>query len=252
MKKRGHKVRKTKGAKKNLVFFLLILMSLILIPLGRRLLVISNKWDYIKIKHINIKGNNRISIEQIKTWAGIEEGLNILSLDLDRITSLAQAQPWIRSLSVERRFPDSLSIRVEESFPVAVWEDEGKQYSMDEFGILLEECTAFPELPFLTGCKTGLSQVGKRCPSPYWPEALCVIESVRTVFPELMEDIIEFHILSENQMVIFLKGDRKILLNTADANLKLRLLKALINKAPAHWQSMVYCDMRFKDKIIFG
>lgn len=254
IRKRRPKV--TKIRLKTYIFpFLLILLLAGLIPIGQHLLTAWNRWDYLKIRHIDIIGNNRISLEQIKNWGGIKEGLNILSLDLDHITGLAEAQPWIRSLEVERRFPGSVSIHVEESSPVAIWEDEGKHFSMDEFGILLEEIdeeTSFAGLPILVGFKQGISKEGARCPSPYWPSGLNVMENIKDVFPELMEDIEKFCILSENQMVIFLNKGRRILLNMSDANVKLRLLKALIEQAPDHWQSMEYCDLRFEDKIVFG
>ncbi len=254
------KSRKNKKGNKKSLFLLILLLififiSYVLIPLGRKILEVGNRWDYLKISHIDIKGNKRVSIEQIKNCAGIREGLNILSLDLDNIVNSAYPNPWIKSLKVERRFPDSISIEVEESSPVAIWKDEEKQYAMDEFGTLLEEnsrAAQYSRLPVLTGFRAGISKVGDICPSPYWSSGLKVADSVKEIFPELMNNIFVFYIASEDQIILLLKNNKRILLSIADVDVKLYLLKAIIVKIPGNWHSMEYCDMRFKDKIIFG
>lgn len=253
-KRRIHCPKRAKSYKVFILPFLIMLFIAGLIPGVRYLSKVWDKWEYLEIRQINIEGNNRISMEQIKDWCGIRKGMNILSLDIDSIADIAEEQPWIRYLEVERRFPGSVSIKVEESTPVAVWEDDGKSFFLDEFGILLEEIDdkeiPFLGLPVLTGFKQGNSMKGGKCPSPYWPIGLSIMEDIKDVFPELMGEIDNFCIFSEKQLVILLKEGRKIFLSPGDISIKLRLLRALKERMPDHWQAMKYCDLRFEFKII--
>ena len=179
----------------------------------------------------------------------------MLNFDLTRVSSVAEAEPWIRSVVVERKFPGILSIQVEENMPVVIWEDEGNLFLMDEFGFLLEriqEKEAYSTLPVLTCLKKMGSQAGQRCPFPYWSNGLSVLENMKGIMPEIIDDILKICILSEDQVIIFLTNGRKVLLSMATSRIKFPLLKGLIEKIPDQWQSMGYCDLRFEGKIIFG
>lgn len=261
--KRLQKVSRKKGRKRSkknnkrintgLLFLLFLLVSLV--PLGSKLKEIAANCDYLKIKQIKIEGNKKIDIEKFKTMSGLNKDMNILDIDLDLITSVAGAEPWIKSVEVERQFPDSVHIQIEESSPVAIWREDGKDYAIDEYGILLEEIekgSVSTELPIITGKKVSCARVGDICPSPFWSKGLEGIKSVKNNFPSLMEQIALLHILTEDQMLILLKNNSKIFLTIEDADIKLIMLQNIIRATPQIWRNMQYCDLRFKDKIIFG
>lgn len=259
IKKKRQEVKKKRKKKRsrgpNLLFFLVLICFLTLIPLGHQLFLLGRSWDYLKIKQIEIKGNSRITSEQIRTWTGIEEGVNMLNFDLASYNGLAEAKPWIRSFMIERRFPNTVEIEVEERLPFLIWEDEGDYFLMDEFGILIDnmdEDASFEDLPIFTGFKTGPSIVGHRCPSHYWSDAISLVESINDVYPELMEDLIKIYISSEDKVTLILKEGRKIFLGIQGVKNKLTLLKGLLHRLPDMWQSIGYCDLRFSGKIIFG
>lgn len=235
--------------------YVVVFALLALIPLWRYLIVWGTQWGYLTIKRIEIKGNSRISSEQIKRWTGIKEGLHMLNFDLRGVTGIAEAQPWIRSLLVERKFPYTVSIEVEEKLPVAIWEERDNRFLMDEFGYLLEPVRgreSFSSLPVLTcfgqcGCRAG-----QRCPFPYWSNGLSMVETMKECAPELMNEVVKICIASENQVIVFLTQGRKLLVDMTTIRARFPLLKALIHKIPEQWQSMGYCDVRFDNKIIFG
>ena len=234
---------------------LVILAFLILIPLSRHLFILGAKWGYLRIKEIEIKGINRITPEQIKKWTGIKEGLNLLNFDLTCASNIAEAQPWIKSLVLERKFPSTLTIQVEENLPVAVWEDGEKLFLMDEFGFLLEDINArdnYSNLPVLSCCKKIGLRAGQRCPFSYWSNGLSVVEDIKEMIPDVMNEVVKICILSEDQVIILLTNGRKVLISMTNSRIKFPLLRALIEKVPAQWQSMGYCDLRFENKIIFG
>jgi len=257
--KRQQQVKKKKAKRRGsstyiLPYFVLVIL-LSLIPISRHLFILGAKWGYLKIQQIDIKGNYRITPEQIRLWTGIKEGLNILKFDLNCVTSIAEAQPWIKSLVIERKFPYTVSIQVEENSPAAIWEDGDDLFLMDEFGFLLENIRQkgdFPSLPVLACMKEMGSRVGQRCPFPYWSSGMSIVENIQETMPCLLKDVMKICIFSEDQAIIFLTKGRTLLVDISTSPFKFPLLKTLIEKMPEQWESMGYCDLRFEGKIIFG
>ena len=247
---------KKQGRRLKILHYLVIFALLTLIPLCKHLLIFGAKWSYLKIKEIEINGINRITPDQIRMWTGLKEGLSMFDFNIACASSIADAQPWIRSLVVERKFPCTVTIQVEENLPVAIWKDGEKCFLMDEFGFLLENVNFkdhyYGELPVLSCCKDVGSQAGKRCPFPYWSNGLSIVEDIRDAFPDMMNEVLKICILSEDQVIILLNNGRKVLTSITTSRIKLPLLRALVEKVPDKWQSMGYCDLRFDGKIIFG
>ena len=68
---------------------------------------------------IDLQTDGVIAIEQLRSWAGIRRGQNLLALDLARVKRNLELVPFIQSVSVERILPHTLRIRVCEREPVA-------------------------------------------------------------------------------------------------------------------------------------
>src|SRR5215468_7053599 len=71
------------------------------------------------IQDIQIQTDGVISIEQLRKWAGIKRGQNLLALDLGRVKRDLELSPMIQSASVERVLPHTLTIKILEREPVA-------------------------------------------------------------------------------------------------------------------------------------
>jgi cell division septal protein FtsQ len=71
------------------------------------------------IRHLDIETDGVLSAEQIRTWAGVRVGDNLLALNLPRVKRDLELVPAIESVSVERILPRGLRIRVVEREPIA-------------------------------------------------------------------------------------------------------------------------------------
>jgi hypothetical protein len=71
------------------------------------------------IQKIEIRSNGIITRERLLHWAGVKVGDNLLELDLPRVKTNLELAPNIRSVSLERKLPNVLKIRVWEHHPVA-------------------------------------------------------------------------------------------------------------------------------------
>ena len=63
---------------------------------------------------IDIQTDGVIGAEQLRKWAGVRVGDNLLALDLSRIKRDLELEPLIRSAAIERILPHTLKLRVAE------------------------------------------------------------------------------------------------------------------------------------------
>jgi hypothetical protein len=71
------------------------------------------------IAQIDLQTDGVIATEQLRRWAGVKSGQNLLALDLARVKRNLELVPFVQSVSVERILPHTLRIRVCEREPVA-------------------------------------------------------------------------------------------------------------------------------------
>jgi cell division protein FtsQ len=67
-----------------------------------------------------VSGCNRLDPEMIKSTAGIDKGVNILSVNLASARKRLLAEPWIRDAGIRRIFPSRMTIEVKEHEALAV------------------------------------------------------------------------------------------------------------------------------------
>ena len=77
------------------------------------------KNDAFAIRELNIQTDGSIPIEQLRRWAGVKLGDNLLALDLNRVKNNLELAPMIESVAVERMLPHALKISVIEREPIA-------------------------------------------------------------------------------------------------------------------------------------
>ena len=71
------------------------------------------------IQQIDVKTDGMIAPEQLRRWAGVKPGANLIALDLAAVKRNLELVSVINSVSVERVLPRILRIRVTERDPIA-------------------------------------------------------------------------------------------------------------------------------------
>jgi cell division protein FtsQ len=72
------------------------------------------------VKTIDVSGNVRRSADDVSSEAGVADGANVFSLDLERARARLLADPWVREASIARRLPGTISIQVTERDAAAI------------------------------------------------------------------------------------------------------------------------------------
>lgn len=127
------------------------------------------------IDQLDIRTDGIIPVEQLRKWAGVRIGDNLLVLDLHRLKRDLELVPLISHASIERVLPRRLNIRVTEREPIARIRiftprasdgllEPGVLY-LDEEGVVLPPIArqlnaqhfdaATEHLPFITGITPG-------------------------------------------------------------------------------------------------
>jgi hypothetical protein len=144
------------------------------------------------INQLDIRTDGIIPVEQIRNWAGLKIGDNLLVLDLHKLKRDLELVPLISRASVERVLPRRLIIRVTEREPIARIRiftpraadgllEPGVLY-LDEEGVVIPPIArqlnaqhfdaATEHLPFITGITPGELRPGHAVESPQIHAAL--------------------------------------------------------------------------------
>ncbi|HWX20032.1 MAG TPA: FtsQ-type POTRA domain-containing protein [Candidatus Binatia bacterium] len=143
------------------------------------------------IEQIDIQTDGVIALNQLRRWAGVQPGQNLLALDLARVQRDLLMVSLIQSASIERVLPRTLRIRITEREPLAQITlpqphpgggIDGVPYYLDAEGYVIlpldpaqRNGTATQPgepLPLLSGPNANQFQVGRRVEAPQVQAAL--------------------------------------------------------------------------------
>jgi cell division septal protein FtsQ len=71
------------------------------------------------VQEIDLQTDGVMAVEQLRQWAGVKTGENLLALDLARVKRDLEMHSMVQSVSIERALPRTLRIRVAEREPIA-------------------------------------------------------------------------------------------------------------------------------------
>jgi cell division protein FtsQ len=71
------------------------------------------------VQQVEVQTDGVIAKEQLRRWAGVRPGANLIALDLAEVKRNLELQPLIDFVSIERVLPGTLKIRVTERDPIA-------------------------------------------------------------------------------------------------------------------------------------
>ncbi len=77
------------------------------------------KNDAFAVRDLDVQTSGSIPLAQLRQWAGVKPGDNLLALDLARIKRDIELAPMIESAAIERVLPHTLKVRVTERDPIA-------------------------------------------------------------------------------------------------------------------------------------
>jgi cell division protein FtsQ len=121
----------------------------------------------LDIKHIEIRGNEKLDTDYLRGLSGISEGTNLLKLNVKAVENALLSEPYVASARISRRFPNTVAISISERKPEATIAQNGKYHLVDEQGMVLETVDDKPPgLPEIQGLQPPLLYPGQQIEDP--------------------------------------------------------------------------------------
>jgi len=129
------------------------------------------------VKHIFVRGNQKMSNEEIVNISALKKGQNIFLTRIHRAASRLSQLSLIEHVSVSRFMPDMLVVEVAERTPRARLSGS-RRFLADYSGVILPRASfSEPErLPLVVGVNTSGLSVGVRCSQPAMAKAMQVLQ----------------------------------------------------------------------------
>jgi len=135
-----------------------------------------------KLENVLIEGQHNISSEDILSKLEADKGTPIFSIHLDEVKSNLEKNSWVKSVSIQRRMPDTIYIDIVERVPIAIWQINKKLFLIDDdgFKITSENIENFAHLPHVIGSDANIYATSLIKDLSEYPEfASKIISSVR-------------------------------------------------------------------------
>lgn len=107
----------------------------------------------LTIGDVLVTGRRRTPRSLILKAIGVRRGEPLLTFDPEAARRRVEAIGWVGAATVERRFPDTIFVRLEEREPMALWQRNRKLTVVDRDGIVIVGAAAqdFAGLPLIVG-----------------------------------------------------------------------------------------------------
>jgi cell division septal protein FtsQ len=190
----------------------------------------------------SVSGNSRARTEEILGALSEWNGRNLVALDLAPLASRVAAHPWIERVTLAKRFPDGLAVRVTERRAIALYREGERFWWVGTDGRLIapyDPRRDRTEYVILAGDRRAI------------PEAVGLLEDLRADRPEYFAALSEIASLPDGGFgmmdAIFRRPVRVL---RADAPEKIRaLLEARVFIESRGWGAEAI-DLRFADRVI--
>lgn len=191
-----------------------------------------------QLDDVIVEGRIRTDKEQILKTASLSRGKSLLSIDLLEIKKNLEEIPWVNAASVERRFPDTLFVRISEREPVAIWQNKAKTYLVDREGELIEtvEAQKYGGLLQISGLKA--------------PQNVGFLISLLDKFPEVKSRVTTAIHLRATRWDIRLDGKVDVKLPEKGAEQALAYLLDLEKHHNLMQREILNIDLRIPDQLV--
>jgi cell division protein FtsQ len=192
----------------------------------------------LRLEDVVVEGRIRTDKSQILQKLGFGRGTPLLSINLSDAKAKLEEISWVNAVCVERRFPDTLFIRISEKEPVAIWQNHQKTYLVDRDGGLVEtkEIHKHKGLSVITGDQA--------------PRHLGELMALLEKFPEIKSHVTAATHLRSTRWDIRLDGKIDVKLPEKEPERALSYLLDLEKHYHFLEQEIITIDMRLPDQLI--
>jgi len=206
----------------------------------------------LRIQHITVKGNARLSEGEVRTLADGIRGTSILTADLTAFRRRLLESPWVADVALRRVLPSTVEVFVSERTPIGLCRIKNQLYLVDRGGTVIDEFGpqyAGFDLPIIDGLVRPPASGQPALDERRADFAARVLEAIapRT---DLARRISQIDVSDLHDAVVLIEGDAALLHLGEDRFLE--RLQSYIDVASAlrdRVHDIDYVDLRFDDRL---
>ena len=141
---------------------------------------------YLAVQEVSVSGEVASTASQRVVKGGLIEGAPMFSVDTESVREVVLSDPWVAAVEVRKEWPNTVSVAVEERYPVAwvLTGDGWRALSLDSVSLEVDPEQVMPHITGLAGAPLDLAH-------PSIGPALDFVEHLR---PDLrLGAVIEIH-----------------------------------------------------------
>ncbi|MDZ4200472.1 MAG: cell division protein FtsQ/DivIB, partial [Kiritimatiellia bacterium] len=156
--------------------------------------------------------------------------MNLFTVQLRSVRDEILGFPVVRSVSVERKLPDTLTIRIIERIPLARLSVDGMAVylAVDRDGVVLGPTSAAPHLPVIDASRSGTLRPGGIVDRSEVIDAIRLLDVCDTTRLGQLVRIQKIHLQDEDRMILDLATGDRVIFPREQMDVKLRRLASLL------------------------
>ncbi len=206
---------------------------------------------YFSINQIEISGTNDLSQDKLKEKMVGFIGRQLYKVPVDSIAHYFNDIERIKSLRVQRKFPNAISIKIKERRVDFYYKDKtGELYPISGDGTILSNPPSYVQydLPIISGFKIKNLKPGLRISHPRFKIILSLRDAIKKIDESFLEDISEFYYRDGELCFVENQNGCKIIVGNEDFENRLRSFLCMY-KSLGIEKRRIY-DLRFSNQII--
>jgi cell division protein FtsQ len=217
-----------------------------------RMTAVAAQAHVLQIERITIRGNERLSKNEVMRLLNGMRGESLVWSDLDAWRKRLLASPWVRDASLRRSLPSTVEVALSEREPIGVGRINGQMYLIDDRGVVIDlygPQHADLDLPIVDGLAIRSADDGALADQARAELAARLIISLRAR-PPIAKRVSQVDVTDLHNAAVLLNDDTAVIRLGDDQFLQ--RLEAYLDLAPAlreRVSEIDYVDLRFDDRI---
>jgi cell division septal protein FtsQ len=209
----------------------------------------------LRVSRIVVRGNERLSTDEVMSLVEGLRGQSVLRADLDRWRLRLLRSPWVAEAAIHRYLPGTIEIQILERRPIGVGRLKGELYLVDEVGTVIDEYGpryADLDLPIIDGLQLGAATGAAGLDRERAGLAARLLRALQRR-PELARRVSQIDVTDSRDAVVILDKDTT-LVHLGHEQFVERL-QAYVELAPSLREqvpSIDYVDLRFGEHVFVG
>ena len=203
------------------------------------------------VTSVEVQGAARVPADEVRAAAAIAPGANLWRIDPATVTARVEAVPAIRRAEVIRRFPNRVTILVEERRPFTLVHG-GRLHWLDEEGRVLGEAreAAAPLVPVISGLSDAELVTMRNNPAPRALEAIALIRALLRSGSALATEISEIDMSRSDGPVLYTVDGVEVRLGPEEWEERLARLEGVLAQIARDREAVRAIDLRFRDQVV--